>query len=60
MDKRIMKTRRSIHSAMTDLLAVKPIEEITVTELAEAAEINRKTFYNYYSSVYMVAEEMED
>ena len=45
---------------MTDLLAVKPIEEITVTELAEAAEINRKTFYNYYSSVYMVAEEMED
>ena len=26
----------------------------------EGAEINRKTFYNYYSSVYMVAEEMED
>ena len=45
---------------MTTLLAKKPIEEITVTELSEAAEINRKTFYNYYSSVYMVAEEMED
>ena len=53
MDKRVMKTRRSIHEAMTRLLAVKPIEEITVTELAEAAEINRKTFYNYYGSVYM-------
>ena len=60
MDKRVMKTRRAIHSAMTKLLTVKPIEEITVTELADAAEINRKTFYNYYSSVYMVAEEMED
>ena len=60
MDKRIMKTRRAIHEAMTRLLADKPIEEITVTELAEEAEINRKTFYNYYSSVYMVAEEMED
>ena len=60
MDKRVMKTRKAIHSAMTMLLAKKPIEEITVTELAEAAEINRKTFYNYYSSVYMVAEEMED
>ena len=60
MDKRVMKTRRAIHEAMTRLVAVKPIEEITVTELAEAAEINRKTFYNYYSSVYMVAEEMED
>ena len=60
MDKRVMKTKRSIHEAMTKLLARKPIEEITVTELAEAAEINRKTFYNYYGSVYMVAEEMED
>lgn len=60
MDKRIMKTKRAIHAAMTKLLADKPIDEITVTELSEAAEINRKTFYNYYSSVYMVAEEMED
>ena len=60
MDKRVMKTRRAIHSAMTSLLKVKPIEEITVTELSDAAEINRKTFYNYYSSVYTVAEEMED
>ena len=60
MDKRIVKTKRAIHAAMTKLLAGKPIEEITVTELAEAAEINRKTFYNYYSSVNMVAEEMED
>ncbi len=55
-----MKTRRAIHAAMTSLLAVKPIEEITVTELSEAAEINRKTFYNYYNSVNMVADEMED
>ena len=60
MDKRVMKTRRAIHSAMTRLLSVKPIEEITVTELSNAAEINRKTFYSYYNSVYMVAEEMED
>lgn len=60
MDKRVMKTRKAIHGAMTMLLSKKPIEEITVTELSDAAEINRKTFYNYYSNVYMVAEEMED
>ncbi len=60
MDKRVMKTRKAIHSAMTMLLSKKPIEEITVTELSDAAEIKRKTFYNYYSNVYMVAEEMED
>jgi AcrR family transcriptional regulator len=56
----VMKTRKAIHSAMTMLLSKKPIEEITVTELSDAAEINRKTFYSYYNSVYMVAEEMED
>ena len=60
MDKRVMKTKRAIHSALTQILSQKPIEEITVTEIAEAAEVNRKTFYNYYGSVYMVAEEMED
>jgi len=60
VDKRVMKTRKAIHGAMTMLLSKKPIEEITVTELSDAAEINRKTFYNYYSNVYMVAEEMED
>ena len=60
MDKRIMKTKRAIHAAMSKLLEDKPIDEITVTELSEAAEINRKTFYNYYSSVYMVAEELAD
>lgn len=60
LDKRILKTKKAIHSALTRKLTVKPIEEITVTELAEEAEINRKTFYNYYNSVYMVAEEMED
>ena len=59
MDKRVIKTKRAIHEAMTKLINEKPIEEITVTELADAAEINRKTFYNYYGSVYMVAEEME-
>ena len=50
MDKRVRKTKRAIHSAMTRLLSVKPIEEITVTELSNAAEINRKTFYSYYNS----------
>ena len=60
MDKRILKTKKAIHNALTRKLTQKPIEEITVTELAEEAEINRKTFYNYYSSVHMVAEEMED
>ena len=37
----------------------KDIDEITVSELAREADINRKTFYNYYSGVYQVIEEIE-
>lgn len=46
--------------ALIRLLSQKPLGEITVTELAGAADINRKTFYNYYSDVSMVVEEIED
>ena len=46
--------------ALTKLLASKPLGEITVTELCKAADINRKTFYNYYSDVSMVVDEIED
>lgn len=46
--------------ALTKLLASKPLGEITVTELCRAADINRKTFYNYYSDVSMVVDEIED
>lgn len=60
MDKRIVKTKRAIRSALTGLLEKKAASEITVTELAEAAEINRKTFYNYYGGVQDVVEEIED
>lgn len=38
----------------------KPIEKITVTELAKLAEINKATFYLHYSDIYSLADEMED
>ena len=59
-DRRVIRTRRSIRMALTRLLAAKPLGEITVTELSRAADINRKTFYNYYSDVSMVVDEIED
>ena len=59
-DRRVIRTRRSIRMALTRLLAAKPLGEITVTELSRAADINRKTFYNYYSDVSMVVDEIEN
>jgi AcrR family transcriptional regulator len=58
-DKRVLKTKKAIRIAFARLLAEKDIDAITVKELSERAGINRKTFYNYYSSVYQVLDEIE-
>lgn len=57
MDKRSQKTKNSILQAVTKLLEKKSLEDITVTEVSAAADINRKTFYAHYSSVQDVIEE---
>lgn len=59
-DRRIIRTKNAVQSALLELLAEKPLSDITVTELAQTADINRKTFYNYYSDVSMVLEEIEN
>ena len=59
-DRRILRTKASIQGALLHLLAQKPLTEITVTELSQAANVNRKTFYNYYSDVSMVLDEIEN
>ena len=46
-DLRIVKTRTNIKNSLIDLLAEKNVSKITVTELAEKAMINRKTFYRH-------------
>ncbi len=59
-DRRVQKTRRAIRRAFVQMLSRKELDSITVTDIAEAADINRKTFYNYYSGVADVLAEIED
>ncbi len=59
-DRRIRKTRRAIQLALLQLMEKKDISEISVTELTDAADVNRKTFYNHYSDLYAVLSEIED
>ena len=59
-DKRIKKTKKSIYNAVAMLLTEKELKHITIKEICETADINRKTFYHYYPAVYDVVEEMED
>ena len=45
--RRNLKTQRAIYDSLFELMQKKKLNSITVTELAAAANINRKTFYTY-------------
>ena len=59
MDLRIKKTKRAIRSAFYELIREKPLEKITVREIAERAEINKTTFYAHYETVYDLVDQLE-
>ena len=59
MDRRKKKSRQAIELALLELLGSKKIDEISISELAEAADVNRKTFYNHFSSVTEVLDSVE-
>ncbi|MCD7981847.1 MAG: TetR/AcrR family transcriptional regulator [Clostridiales bacterium] len=50
-DRRIKKTKASLHQAFYNLLKKKNYSDITVKELADEADITRKTFYLHYNSL---------
>ena len=60
MDLRTERTKRSIINAFIDLRAKKPLEKITVKELAELAYINKATFYSHYHDIYDLSEQLEE
>ena len=59
VDRRVRKTKRAIRNALAKLMTEKDITDITIKDIVTLADINRKTFYNYYSGVYQVVEEIE-
>lgn len=60
VDRRVIKTKKAIRNAFAELLSEKDLNDITVKDIADRADINRKTFYNYYPGVYQVVEEIEN
>lgn len=57
-DKRIIKTKRSLKTAMTDMLGKKDFEHISITELCRKAEISRITFYSHYNDKYALLDDI--
>ncbi len=59
-DLRVVKTKKAIRLAFSELMSRKPMEEISISDISAEALINRKTFYAHYASVHEVIAEIED
>jgi AcrR family transcriptional regulator len=59
-DRRIRRTKRLLIQALTKLMQQKQVNEITVKELTDLADINRGTFYLYYKDIFDMLEKIEN
>ncbi len=48
LDPRIRRSRRMLQDALATLLATKDFDRISIQDIAEAATLNRATFYDHY------------
>jgi AcrR family transcriptional regulator len=60
VDRRVIKTKRAIRNAFAEMLLKKELHEITIKDIADTADINRKTFYSHYTGIYQVVDEIEN
>lgn len=49
MDARIVRTRRRLQEALFELARERGVDEISVSDIAARAGVNRSTFYQHYS-----------
>ena len=54
VDKRVAKTQKAVKDALLKLLAQKDFKQISITDLAREAGINRATFYMHFNSTHEV------
>lgn len=59
-DRRVKRTKRVLRECLFGLLETKTIDEITVKELTEAADINRSTFYFYYNDINDMMQQLQN
>ncbi|CAJ2233747.1 TetR/AcrR family transcriptional regulator [Companilactobacillus paralimentarius] len=58
-DLRVQRTISNIYKAFEKLICEKEYQKITVKELSELAQINKKTFYRYYPTLDDLLTEMQ-
>ena len=60
MDRRIKYTKKTIKDTFLNLLKIKDIKKITVSEICKLSDINRATFYRYYLDVYDLLDKIQE
>lgn len=59
VDRRMRKTRKQLRECLITLLKEKKVQDITVRELTDMADLNRGTFYLHYKDVFDLLEKTE-
>jgi AcrR family transcriptional regulator len=54
LDPRIRRTRQLLQQALDKLLQKKEFDEISIQDIAEAATVNRATFYDHYTDKFQL------
>ena len=60
MDRRVIRTKKAIRGAFLTLIINKEMDKITMKEVADKADVDRKTVYNYYKGVEDILGEIEN
>ena len=53
-----VRTKQVIRQAFIELLNERPLDKISVKDIAERSTVNRNTFYYYYADIYALVEEI--
>lgn len=59
-DLRVRKTKEAIHNAFKNMICEMDYNQITIKELTERAQINRKTFYLHYTGLDDLLAELQE
>jgi len=59
VDRRVKRTKKLLKDALAELLMQKNINDITIKEIVELADVNRGTFYLHYRDIYDMLTQIE-
>ncbi|MDT2739657.1 TetR-like C-terminal domain-containing protein [Enterococcus canintestini] len=59
-DRRVRRTKKVLQESLAVLFNEKKLENITIRELTDYADVHRSTFYAHYEDIYALYTEIED